>query len=421
MNEIRPKVTEYLYNWLKTISPGYADFFFNLFVVLWIAACAAVLYFIMHRVILRIFSRLKLVDREETWINDLKNRNFFKNVVLIIQTAIIQIQGEAWLESSSQLLKIISVLSGIFLIFFGLRAVFSIFDAFQVRMSRREFRLLVPLTGLLQTAKLVLCFLGAIIAIALLLGKSPAILLSSMGALSAVLMLIFRDPILGLVAGIQLSLNDMLKAGDWLEMPKYSADGEVTDIGLTTVKVQNWDNTITTIPTYALISDSFKNWRGMSDSGGRRIKRNILINTSSIKFLEKSDIERLKKSPLLAEYLEQKSTDIEKYNVRLDTDLSSLINGRRLTNIGTFRYYLEQILTNHPQTHKDMTILVRQLEATNQGLPIQVYFFTKTTEWGKYESIQSDIFDHIYSALSEFELVAHESPTGKDIQSLNKS
>ena len=146
-----------------------------------------------------------------------------------------------------------------------------------------------------------------------------------------------------------------------------------------------------------------------------------MINTSSIKFLEKSDIERLKKSPLLAEYLEQKSTDIEKYNVRLDTDLSSLINGRRLTNIGTFRYYLEQILTNHPQTHKDMTILVRQLEATNQGLPIQVYFFTKTTEWGKYESIQSDIFDHIYSALSEFELVAHESPTGKDIQSLNKS
>jgi miniconductance mechanosensitive channel len=231
-------------------------------------------------------------------------------------------------------------------------------------------------------------------------------------------MLVFKDPIMGLVAGIQLSANDMLAVGDWLEMPKYGADGDVIDIGLTTVKVSNWDRTITTIPTYALISDSFKNWRGMSESGGRRIKRSINIDAGSVHFLNEDELARLHKAKLLGPYLDQKVSEIERYNSELHADLTSLVNGRRLTNLGTFRAYLNEYLRNHPQIHQGMTLMVRQMQPTPEGIPVEIYAFTNTTAWVAYEGIQSDLFDHILAVLPEFGLRVHQTPTGYDMRTL---
>lgn len=268
--------------------------------------------------------------------------------------------------------------------------------------------------------KLIAAVLIGIMIVSLLMGKSPLLLLSGLGAMTAVLMLVFKDPILGLVAGIQLSANDMLKIGDWLEMPKYGADGAVTDIGLTTVKVRNWDNTVTTIPTYALISDSFKNWRSMSESGGRRIKRSINIDTTSVHFLSEQEEQRLNRNPLLQHYLNNKTEELQQYNQQAQVDLSSPLNGRRLTNLGTLRAYLEAYLRAHPHIHQHMTLMVRQLAPTPEGLPLEIYAFTNTTVWAQYESIQSDIFDHIYAVIEEFDLRIHQTPTGNDMRGLLK-
>jgi len=210
----------------------------------------------------------------------------------------------------------------------------------------------------------------------------------------------------------------MLSVGDWLEMPKYDADGDVIDISLTTVKVRNWDKTISTIPAYALISNSFKNWRGISEVGARRIKRSILIEVSSIRFLDDKMLQRLKKTELLGIYLEEKIKLIEDENTTRTTDMSIRINGRRLTNVGTFRAYLVSYLKAHPRIHQNLTLMVRQLDSSSEGLPIQIYAFTKTTEWIEYEDIQADIFDHVFAALPEFELRIHEAPTGHDVRSL---
>ena len=263
--------------------------------------------------------------------------------------------------------------------------------------------------------------LTAILAVSLLMDKSPLILLSGLGALSAVLLLVFKDPILGLVAGIQLSANNMLAVGDWLEMPKYGADGDVVDIALTTVKVRNWDKTITTIPTYALISDSFKNWRGMSEAGGRRIKRSIHVEMSSVCFLNKEQLNELKKAQLLSDYITSTISEIEKENADKKADMTVMQNGRRMTNVGTFRKYLVSYLKSHPKIHQSMTLIVRQLEPTTNGLPIEIYAFTNTTSWNAYEDIQSDIFDHIIAVLPAFSLRVHEAPTGNDIRLLVKN
>lgn len=232
------------------------------------------------------------------------------------------------------------------------------------------------------------------------------------------MMLVFKDPILGLVAGIQLSANNMLAPGDWLEMPRFGADGDVIDISLTTVKVRNWDKTITTIPTYALIEDSFKNWRGMTDAGGRRIKRSLYLEISSVRFLHDDEIGQLQKIYLLSPYLQDKTKELQLYNSKLTQDLSAPINSRRLTNIGTLRAYMIAYLKSHPRIHQQMTLMVRQLAPGPNGLPMEIYAFTNTTVWGEYEGIQADIFDHFLAILPEFGIRAHETPTGHDIRSL---
>ncbi|MBP1905135.1 miniconductance mechanosensitive channel [Paenibacillus turicensis] len=278
-----------------------------------------------------------------------------------------------------------------------------------------------PIRGYIQVIKIFIFMIGGILVISNLMGQSPVILLSGIGALSAVVMLVFKDSILGLVAGIQLTSNDMLRVGDWIEMPKYDADGSITDISLNTVKIQNWDKTITTIPTYAMISDSFKNWRGMQNSGGRRIKRSIYIDTNSISFCTSEMIEDFKKIQYLQSYISTKQKEIDDYNVRYEIDRSSLVNGRALTNIGVFRAYIQAYLEKHPGIHKEMTLMVRQLAPQETGLPIEIYAFTNKTEWAVYEGIQADIFDHIIAIAPSFGLRIFQNPTGHDFRSEHRS
>jgi miniconductance mechanosensitive channel len=273
-----------------------------------------------------------------------------------------------------------------------------------------------PIKGYLQVAKLVIFMIAGILIVATLFNRDPLILLSGLGAMTAVLMLVFKDTLLSLVASIQLSTHDMLRVGDWIEMPQLNADGYAIDISLHTVKVQNWDKTITTIPTWRLISESYKNWRGMFESGGRRIKRALYIDQTSVRFLAPEERQRLRRFALIDEYLDRKQAELEAYNAKLIAEGKDPVNTRRVTNIGTFRAYVQAYLQNHPRIHKDMLILVRQLQPGPTGLPLEVYCFTSTTAWVEYESIQADIFDHLYAILPEFDLRVFQQPSGEDVK-----
>ncbi len=272
--------------------------------------------------------------------------------------------------------------------------------------------------GYVQLVKILVYIIAVLVAISILTDKSVAGLLTGLGAFAAVLMLVFKDTILGLVASIQIAGNNMVHVGDWISMPKYDADGDVIDIGLNVVKVQNWDKTIATIPTYALVSESFNNWRGMEESGGRRIKRSINIDMHSVQFVDNETIKKYKEIRILREYLEKKEKEIEDFNKKVGADTSNRINGRRLTNIGTFRKYLELYLKNHPMIHTEMTFLVRHLQPTEKGIPIEIYVFSKDQAWANYEAIQADIFDHIMAVIPEFGLRVFQNPTGEDWKSL---
>ena len=289
-------------------------------------------------------------------------------------------------------------------------------DIYRSTDSSRE----ISIKSLVQFLKVILYFVVGLFALSVLLGKSPDYLLGGLTAITAVLLLIFRDAILGLVAGIQLTVNRMISRGDWIEMPKYGADGDVLDVSLTTVKVQNWDKTITTIPTYALISESFKNWRGMQESGGRRIKRSVYIDISTVKFCDGEMLERFARIQYITAHIERKKRELAEYNEVNKVDLTNLVNGRRMTNLGTFRAYVTAYLKNHPQINQDMTFLVRQLAPTEQGLPIEIYVFCKDIVWANYEAIQADIFDHILAIVPEFDLRVFQEPTGADFRALRR-
>ena len=270
-----------------------------------------------------------------------------------------------------------------------------------------------PIVSYIQLASIMIYVVAAILIIATILDKDPLALLGALGALTAVLMLVFKDTILGLVASIQISSNDMVRVGDWVSMPKYGTDGDVLAITLNTVKIQNWDKTISTIPTYAFISDSFKNWRGMTDSKGRRIKRSLNIDMTSIKFCTDEEITQYKGVEMLKDYIEARQNEITTYNEANGHDKSALVNGRNLTNIGLFREYAHQYLSANDNLRADLTLMVRQLEPTENGLPIEVYCFSNNIQWVEYERIQADIFDHLLSSLPNFNLEIFQNPTGK--------
>lgn len=275
-----------------------------------------------------------------------------------------------------------------------------------------------PIKSFVQVAKLILYFLGFVAVLSLIMGESPMTFFAGFGALTAVMMLVFKDPILGFVAGIQLSANKMVAVGDWIEMPSYGVDGDVIEIALTTVKIRNFDKTITTIPTQSLINDSFKNWRGMQETGGRRIKRSVFIDVSSIKFCDADMLERFSKIQFIADYIAMKEDELTTFNAELGADTTNLVNGRRMTNVGTFRAYTDAYLRAHPKVSKNLTLLVRQLQPTEHGLPIEIYVFTNVTDWLEYEAIMADMFDHILAAAPEFDLRIYQNPTGNDFGKL---
>ena len=283
--------------------------------------------------------------------------------------------------------------------------------------NRSKYSKSINIKSYFQILKLIVNLLSIIVVIAVLSGKSPFYLLSGVGALTAVLMLVFKDTILSLVSSIQINSNDLFKIGDWIEAPLFGADGDVIDIALHNVKIQNWDKTISIIPTYKLIDSSFKNWRGMSRSGGRRIKRSIYIDMNSIKFCSDEMINQYRKINVISDYINSKILELKEHNETSNNDELN-INGRSLTNIGTYRSYIKGYLKNNINIHKDMTFLVRQLSSTDKGLPIEIYVFTNTTDWIDYEEIQSDIFDHLIASLAQFDLKVFQNPSGNDISNL---
>ena len=398
-----------LQTWLEPTQAYY------LMVMTLIIVTALVLHLVLHQGILRLM--LQKSDGVDTnWRQALVRNKLLSRLALTAQGMILEVQASIWLDSGSETLVLITVLSQLWVLLYGLLSGFSLLDTIEAVMQNNGFGKQAPVRGLFQSLKLAASVLAVILALSMISGKSPLLLLSGLGAMTAILLLVFKDPILGFVAGIQLSANKMLMLGDWLEMPKYGADGAVIEMNLTTVKVRNWDNTITSIPAYALISDSFKNWRGMSESGGRRIKRSIFIDASSVRFLQQSDIVQLEKSLLLKSYFEQKLPEIEVFNQSLD--LSCALNGRRLTNLGTLRAYLTAFLQQHPDIHPQMTQMVRQLAPEPTGIPLEIYAFCSDTAWLHYEAVQADIFDHVFAVITEFDLRVYQQPSGYDLRQL---
>ena len=290
-----------------------------------------------------------------------------------------------------------------------LSAVLDVYETLGISRAR-------PIKTYVQVAKLALYLVAAILILAMLLDRSPWGFLTGLGALTAVIMLVFKDTILGFVGSIQLIANDMVRLGDWIEVPKYGADGDVVDLTINTVKVRNWDKTITTIPTYNLISDSFKNWRGMSESGGRRIKRDISIDISSVKFCTPAMLDRFESIGLISDYVRSKRKEVEDHNRQQGVNPAQIADGRRLTNLGTFRAYVIAYLRRNPNVHPSMTFLVRQLQPGSTGLPLEVYVFSADQVWSSYEAIQADIFDHLIAVIPHFELRVFQNPSGADIE-----
>lgn len=314
--------------------------------------------------------------------------------------------------------RALNVITLLYLLIISVFVTYALINGFVRLYDKLSMSKEMPITGLAQVFKIVIALAALILAVSILIDRSPVFIFSGLGAISAILLLVYKDVILGFVAGIQLVSNRMLAVGDWIEMPKYDADGDVEEIALTTVKVRNWDKTRTTIPTYALISDSFKNWRGMIESGGRRIKRSLYIDLDSIRLMDPKLKKHLQQFILLKDYFEKKEHELAAWHKKhhFESAEESGINGRRLTNIGTYRAYIEAYLRNNPLIRQDMTLIVRQLAPDERGLPLEVYCFTDDIRWVQHEAIQSDIFDHLIAVASHFDLRLYQNPTGNDIR-----
>lgn len=391
---------------ISSIARDFTDFILMLFAI-------TAVYYIVKIVVLRIVRRITH-RTSSTWDDALYNNRVFHKAALLIPGLLFNVLAPFTVTEYPETLQWLLLLNRVLLIFITivtinkfLNAVYDIYQGFEISKSK-------PVKGYIQVVKIILYVIAIIVVISLLFNKSPAFLLGGLGAFSAVLLLIFKDSILGFVGSIQISANDMVRPGDWIVMHKSGADGEVMDISLTTVKVQNWDKSITMIPTYSLVSDSFINWRGMEESGGRRIKRSINIDMSSVKFCTKEMLEKFGKISLLEKYMHDKHDELKQYNLKEKIDDSILVNGRRQTNIGVFRAYLAEYLKHNEFINQEMTMLVRQLQPGESGLPLEIYVFSKVQEWKSYEDIQSDIFDHVLASIPEFELSVFQNPSGSD-------
>ena len=340
----------------------------------------------------------------------------------IVPVVVVAVLSPLVFEGDAFYTQLVDKFVAVYLIILVMMILDAVLNLVEAVLGTRPFAQRLPLKGILQAIKLIGTLVGVILVISELMDESPIALFSGLGAMTAVLLLIFREAILGFVAGVQLSANNLVQKGDWIAMPKYGADGDVVDVTLTTVLVQNWDKTITSIPAYALIQDSFKNYRNMEKVvKGRRIKRSLYIDQSSVMTLSQEVTERFGKYKFLKAYIEQKREEIQAHNAMLEDDANLRVDGRALTNVGTFRAYCLAYLKNHPEIRQDLTLLVRQLDPTPQGLPLQVYCFTKDTRWAVYEGIQADIFDHLIAVAPEFQLRLFQSPSGLDLRDLVQS
>ncbi len=355
-----------------------------------------------------------------TWDDALVTHNVFGRLVQVVPALIVFV-GVAFVpglpEGVVQLMRNVAMGYMVLVLTLALTAMLSAANTIYAASPVAQDR---PLKGFVQLVQIVIWIFGGVMIIAAVLDRSPLLLLSGFGAMTAILLLVFKDTILSLVASVQLTAQDMVRVGDWIEMPQFGADGDVVDVQLHTVKVQNWDKTITTIPTHRLITDSFKNWRGMSQSGARRIKRAIFIDVSTIRMQTQDEIDHFTRFALLKDYIKDKEQELTDYNTGLATEVDAEVNRRRLTNVGTFRAYAYNYLKNHPKIHKGMTLIVRQLGPGPEGLPLEIYCFTNTTEWAVYEDIQSDIFDHLLAIVPEFGLRLYQKPAGSDLANLKQ-
>ena len=373
--------------------------------------------FIVKRVLLRgIYRVLRMNSIGKQAVSD--DAPFIARLANIVPALIISTGITLVPNLPGALVTIVSNVAGAFIVLTLALAIGSLLTLVNSIYERRPDAKVRPMKGYIQVVKIVIYAIAAILIIATLIDRSPLILLSGLGAMAAVLMLIFQDTLLSLVASVQISSNDIVRVGDWVEMPDLNADGFVIDIALHTVKVQNWDKTITTIPTKRFMTDPFKNWRGMQESGGRRIKRSIMLDQQSIHFLSPEQCTHLNRFRLLQDYLSEKQQEIDAWNQQLQEQGKEPVNTRRITNIGTFRTYVDRYLRSHGGIHQEMTLMVRQLSPTPEGLPMELYCFTNEVAWAVYEGIQADIFDHLLSILPEFGLRVFQQPSGMDLREL---
>jgi miniconductance mechanosensitive channel len=381
--------------------------------IFFIATLCIIANFITKKVVFKVVTHI-VTNNKYTWYDMLLERRVFQRLSHIVPALIIYYFAPTF-PTFQHLIEKGAI---VYLIIMGLMVINSVLNAINDIYQTFEISKIRPIKGYIQVVNIIVITVGIILVIANLIGKNPLIFLSGIGALSAVLLLVFKDSLLGLVAGIQLSANDMVRVGDWIEMPKYGADGDIIDISLNTVKVQNFDKTITTIPSYALISDSFINWRGMQTSGGRRIKRSLFIDTSSITFCTEEMIEKFKNIHYLSDYIVVREREIAEFNSKNDINRTNPVNGRALTNIGVFRAYIGKYLQHHSGINQEMTLLVRQLAPTEHGLPLEIYAFSNDIRWAVYETIQADIFDHLFAVAQEFGLRLFQNPSGEDLKTI---
>lgn len=374
-------------------------------------------FMIVRRVL--VFTIVKMVRKTRSKIDDfLVHRKVFHRLAHLAPVVVIYFLSDLFWGAQADRLAVFHDLVSLYLLVVIIAAFQALLKAFEDIYNTFPFAYDRPIKGYLQVVQLLAIIVGILVAISIIFNVKVTAIIAGMGALAAVLMLVFRDSILGLVAGVQLSANRMVRVGDWISMPGHNADGTVLEITLNTVKVRNWDKTISTIPTYAMVSNSFINWRGMEESGGRRIARSVYIDTHSVKFCTAEMLDKFKKIHHLKAYIEERQKEIEEYNKQHEIDESLPVNGRRMTNLGIFRKYLENYLINHPNINHQMTLIVRHLDPTEKGIPIQIYAFSSQQEWAKYEAVQADIFDHVLAIIPLFELQIFQNPSGDDLKML---
>lgn len=399
-------------SWLESAGVLYADVLTVALGFVFLLAVCYLSHFISRRVLLTWIHSIAQMSKA-SWDDVLVEQKTFDRLAHLAPAVALQACAPIFFPNSPDIIAFLSRINDFYIIWVAVAVVFSLLNAMaQLYLlspkSTKEF----PVKVIVQVFQIVAVFVGAIFGLAILLNESPLVLLSGLGAITAVLLIIFRDALLGFTAGIQIATNRLVAIGDWIAMPKYDADGTVTEIALTTVRVQNWDNTFTIIPTYALISESFKNWRSVFEMGARRIKRSINIDINSVKFLDEAALERLSKIKYIAEYIEQRREEA------LHEGSAGLVDEKRITNLGAFRAYVFNYIKNHPKIHKAMTFNVRHLQPTENGIPIEVWAFTTETPFVNYENVQAEIFNHIIAIVPEFELRIFQRPTGYDMRQM---